>query len=132
MDKKEKKYGELYSTKPISVISKNRISVKPSILLEIKFKNLDLQIFYHHALLQVSKGIHWKYLKCLPFPMRCSILCFSSSTYIYGYIYTICTCIYLAIHIIYTFTCPHTRISLRFFHRGTLCFQQTQKWKQYY
>ena len=45
MDKKEKKYGELYSTKPISVISKNRISVKPSILLEIKFKNLDIQSF---------------------------------------------------------------------------------------
>ena len=43
MDKKEKKDGDLYSTKPISVISKNRISIKPSILLEIKFKNLDMQ-----------------------------------------------------------------------------------------
>ena len=43
MDKKEKKDGDLYSTKPICVISKNRISIKPSILLEIKFKNLDMQ-----------------------------------------------------------------------------------------
>lgn len=44
MDKKEKKKdGELQNTKPISVISKNRISIKPSTLLEIKFKNLDMQ-----------------------------------------------------------------------------------------
>ena len=44
MDKKEtNKDGELQNTKPISIISKNRISIKPSILLEIKFKNLDMQ-----------------------------------------------------------------------------------------
>lgn len=42
---KRKKDGELYSTKPVSVISKNKISIKPSILLEIKFKNLDIQSF---------------------------------------------------------------------------------------